>query len=59
MNGVEFKGTTTTDKLAPPTANLADLSKDSVFKAPGEAEKNNPELWEVDSYAFTPGFITA
>ncbi len=58
MNAVEFKGTTTTDKLAPPTVNPAGLSKGYVFKAPGEAEKNAPELWEVDSYAFTPGFVT-
>ena len=58
MNAVEFKGSTTTGKLAPPSANPAELSKGYVLKAPGEADKNAPDQWEVASYTFTPGFIT-
>ena len=58
MNAVEFKGATTTGKLAPPSANPAELSKGYVLKAPGEADKNVPDQWEVASYTFTPGFMT-
>jgi plastocyanin len=58
MTAVEFKGATTTDKLAPPSTNPAGLSKGYGYKAPGEADKNAPTKWEVASYAFTPGFVT-
>jgi len=58
MTAVEFKGATTIDKLAPPSANPTSLSKGYGYKAPGEADKNAPTKWEVVSYAFTPGFVT-
>ena len=58
MNVVEYKGTTTTEKLAPPSINPATLSKGYVYKGPGEAEKTAPQQWEIDSYAFAPGFVT-
>lgn len=58
MNAVEIKGATTTETLAPPPINPTTLSKGYGFKAPGEAEKNAPQRWEVASYTFTPGFIT-
>jgi plastocyanin len=29
-----------------------------VLKAPGEADKTAPQVWEIDSYALTPGFLT-
>lgn len=59
MNAVELKGSTTTEKLAPPRVNPAGLSKGYAFKGPGDADKNDPHRWEVASYTFTPGFITA
>jgi hypothetical protein len=42
MNTVEYKGSTTTDKLAPPAVNPATQSKGYVFKAPGETNKTAP-----------------
>jgi plastocyanin len=58
MTAVEIKGSTTTDKLAPPTVNPVELSKGYGFKGPGEAEKTAPQRWEIASYTFMPGFIT-
>jgi hypothetical protein len=55
---VECKGSTTTEKLAPPAVNPATLSKGYVLKAPGEADKTAPQVWEIDSYALTPGCVT-
>jgi plastocyanin len=55
---VEFKGSTTTEQLAPPPADPATLSKGYGYKAPGQVDKTAPQRWEVSSYAFTPGFIT-
>ncbi len=49
MNVVEYKGSTTTEKLAPPSVNPATLSKGYVYKGPGEAEKTAPQQWEIDS----------
>jgi plastocyanin len=57
MNVVEYKGSTTTEKLASPQVNPATLSKGYVYKGPGEADKTAPQTWEVDSYAFAPGFV--
>lgn len=57
MTGLEVKGTTTADKLAPPAVNPEDLSKGYGFKAPGVADKSNPQKWEVASYIFAPGFV--
>ena len=58
MNVVEYKGSTTAEKLAPPQVNPATLSKGYVYKGPGEADKTAPQQWEIDSYAFAPGFVT-
>jgi len=49
VNAVEYKGTTTTEKLAPPGGNPATLRKGYTYKAPGEADKTAPQNWEVDS----------
>ena len=57
MNVVEYKGSTTAEKLAPPQVNPATLSKGYVYKGPGEADKTAPQQWEIDSYAFAPGFV--
>jgi plastocyanin len=58
MTAIEIKGATTTETLAPPSVNPTTLSKGYGFKAPGEADKNAPQRWEVASDTFTPGFIT-
>ncbi len=52
VTGLEVKGGTTADKLAPPAVNPKDLSKGYDFKQPGEADKQNPQRWEVSSYLF-------
>jgi len=58
LTGLEVKGATTANKLAPPAVNPKDLSKGYDFKKPGEADKQNPQKWEVSSYTFSPGFVT-
>ena len=58
MTVLEVKGSTTTDKLAPPSVNPADVSKGYGFKGPGQADKNAPQKWEVSSYIFNPAFVT-
>jgi plastocyanin len=58
LTAVEFKGSTTTEQLAPPSSNPANLSKGYGYKVPGEADKNAPQRWEVASSVLTPGFIT-
>ena len=58
VTGIEVKGATTTDKLAPPPVNPAELSKGYGFKRPGEADKNSPQRWEVASYTFSPSYVT-
>src|SRR5215831_3003409 len=58
VNAVEYKGSTTTEKSAPPQVNPTTLSKGYAYKGPGEADKTAPQQWEIDSYAFSPAFIT-
>ena len=57
ITGMEVKGATTADKLAPPAINPADLSKGYGFKGPGEADRQSPQKWEVSSYIFAPSFV--
>lgn len=54
MSVIEIKGGTSAEKLAPPPVNPKDLSKGYDFKAPGQADKNDPKRWEVSSYMFSP-----
>jgi len=58
LTGLEVKGTTTADKLAPPQVDPQELSKGFGFKAPGEADEKAPQKWEVSSYVFSPSFVT-
>lgn len=58
MTALEVKGSTVSDKLAPPIVNPKDLSKGYGYKAPGEFDKTNPQKWEVASYMFNPAFVT-
>jgi hypothetical protein len=43
LTTVEFKGSTTTEQLAPPASNPADLSKGYGYKAPGQVDKHAPQ----------------
>jgi len=58
LTGLEVKGGTTADKLAPPSIDPKDLSRGYSFKAPGDADKADPKRWEVSSYIFNPSFVT-
>ena len=58
LTALEVKGSRTTDKLAPPSVNPADVSKGYGFKGPGQADKNAPQKWEMSSYIFNPAFVT-
>jgi len=50
MTAVEFKGSTTSDKLGPPAVDPSKLSHGYVYKTPGQAEPAAPQRWEVASY---------
>jgi plastocyanin len=58
MTAVEFKGSTTTDKLAPPQVDPTRLSHGYVYKGPGQADPAARERWEVATYQFSPSFMT-
>jgi plastocyanin len=59
MTAVEFKGTTTSDKVAPPSIDPSRLSHGYTYKAPGQADQATAQRWEVASYQFAPSFVTA
>jgi hypothetical protein len=58
MTAVEFKGSTTTDKLAVPDVDPAKLSHGYAYKGPGAADPAARDRWEVASYQFSPAFMT-
>src|SRR5205823_14444404 len=58
MTAVEFKGSTTTDKLAPPQVDPTKLSHGYAYKGPGQADPAARERWEVATYQFSPSFMT-
>jgi len=58
VNAVEYKGSTTTAKRAPPQVNPTTLSQGYASKGPGEADQTAPQQWEVARDAFAPGFVT-
>lgn len=57
INAIEIKGSTTTDKLAPPEINPESLGKTFEYKAPGFDEAN-PDQWQVSAYQFNPSTMT-
>lgn len=59
MTAVEFKGTTTSDKVTPPSIDPSRLSHGYTYNAPGQADPSAPQRWEVASYQFSPSFVTA
>lgn len=58
ITAVEFKGSTTTDKVAPPDIDPAMMSRGYAYKGPGQADPSAPQRWEVASYQFSPAFLT-
>src|SRR2546427_10897767 len=58
MTAVEFKGSTTTDKVAAPPMDPANMSHGYVYKGPGQADPAAPQRWEVASYQFSPAFVS-
>src|SRR5438093_953097 len=58
MTGIEFKGPTTTDKLAPPQVAPTKLSHGYAYKGPGQADPAARERWEVATYQFSPSSMT-
>lgn len=58
ITGVEWKGTTNTDDLAPPGVDPADLSDGYGFNPPG-FDSSNPKNWRVATYTFVPGSMIA
>lgn len=59
LTGVEWKGTTSAAKLAPPSTNPTELSDGYGFKGPGVLDPANPDKWQVASYVWTPGSMIA
>ena len=58
VTGVEWKGTTSSDKLAPPSLDPATLSDGYGFNPVG-FDSGNPKNWRVASYVWTPGSMIA
>ncbi len=58
VTGVELKGTTSTESLSVPDVDPTTLSLGYRYKAPGFDEAN-PANWQVATYVWTPGTITA
>src|SRR5260370_4410517 len=59
ISAVEFKGSTTNDKLGPPRADPSKMSRGYTYTAPGKADPSAPHPWEVATYQFTPAFSSA
>ncbi len=59
VTGVEWKGTTSADALAPPSVDPTTLSRGYGFKGPGILDLSSPEKWQVATYTWTPGSMVA
>lgn len=57
VTGVEWKGYTSTEKLAPPSVNPKDLSNGYGFYPPGV--DGDPTRWGVATYVWTPASMIA
>ncbi|MEE9201856.1 MAG: hypothetical protein V3U31_01515 [Dehalococcoidia bacterium] len=57
MTGVEWKGTTSADKLDPPSLDPSTLSDGYGFNPTG-FDSGNPRNWRVATYVWTPGSMT-
>ncbi len=58
MSAVEFKGSTTTDKVPAPPVDPGKMSRGYAYRGPGQADLSAPHRWEVASYQFSPAFVT-
>ncbi len=58
MTAVEFKESTTADRLAVPPVDPTKMSHGYAYKGPGQADPSDPQRWEVASYQFSPAFVT-
>jgi len=59
VTAFELKGSTTAAELAPPTEDFKKLSDGYGFKGPGVFEPAPSTKWEVASYIWSPGEVTA
>jgi len=59
VTGVELKGSTVTKDLAVPPVNPKTLSDGYRYKEPGVADKADATKWEVSTYVWAPGAMTA
>lgn len=58
VTGVELKGSTSVDSLAPPPTDPTTLSDGYRYKKPGDADKADAKKWEVATYVWSPGAMT-
>jgi plastocyanin len=59
VTGVELKGSTVTKDLAVPPVDPKTLSDGYRYKEPGVADKADATKWEVSTYVWAPGAMTA
>jgi len=58
ITAVEFKGSTTSDNVTPPTIDPSKVSHGYTYKGPGQADPAAPQRWDVASYQFSPAFVS-
>lgn len=59
VTGLEYKGATSTKDLAAPEKDPKSLGDGYRYKKPGDADKNDATRWEVSTYRWEPGTMTA
>jgi len=59
VTGFEIKGSTSTDDLAAPDIDPSTLSDGFGYKAPGVYDEDNPSKWQVATYMWSPGNMSA
>ena len=59
VTAFEVKGSTSIDDLAAPDVDPSTFSDGFGYKAPGDYDPDNPDKWQVASYMWNPGQMTA
>jgi plastocyanin len=59
VTAFEVKGSTSIDDLAAPEIDPSTFSAGFGYKGPGEYDAENPDKWQVASYMWNPGQMTA
>ena len=59
VTAFEVKGSTSVDDLAAPDVDPSTFSAGFGYKAPGDYDPDNPDKWQVASYMWNPGQMTA